>query len=62
MKLATLNNGKRDGALVVVSRDLSRAVRVPSIAPTLQAALDETDDLVAPLDRTARWLPSSLET
>ncbi|MCW0505873.1 fumarylacetoacetate hydrolase family protein [Aeromonas piscicola] len=41
MKLATLNNGKRDGALVVVSRDLSRAVRVASIAPTLQAALDE---------------------
>lgn len=41
MKLATLNNGKRDGSLVVVSRDLSRAVRVPSIAPTLQAALDE---------------------
>ncbi|MDM5114447.1 fumarylacetoacetate hydrolase family protein [Aeromonas salmonicida] len=41
MKLATLNNGKRDGALVVVSRDLSRAVRVPSIAPTLQSALDE---------------------
>ena len=26
MKLATLNNGKRDGALVVVSRDLARAV------------------------------------
>ncbi len=41
MKLATLKNGKRDGALVVVSRDLSRAVRVPSIAPTLQSALDE---------------------
>lgn len=41
MKLATLNNGKRDGSLVVVSRDLSRAVRVASIAPTLQAALDE---------------------
>jgi fumarylacetoacetate (FAA) hydrolase len=41
MKLATLNNGKRDGALVVVSRDLSCAVRVASIAPTLQAALDE---------------------
>jgi fumarylacetoacetate (FAA) hydrolase len=41
MKLATLNNGKRDGALVVVSRDLARAVRVPTIAATLQAALDE---------------------
>ena len=41
MKLATLNSGKRDGALVVVSRDLTRAVRVSEIAPTLQAALDE---------------------
>ncbi|PTT53913.1 fumarylacetoacetate hydrolase family protein, partial [Aeromonas sp. HMWF014] len=41
MKLATLNNGKRDGALVVVSRDLTRAVRVASIATTLQGALDE---------------------
>ena len=41
MKLATLNNGKRDGALLVVSRDLSRAVRVTAIAPTLQGALDE---------------------
>jgi hypothetical protein len=33
MKLATLNNGKRDGALVVVSRDLARAVHVTTIAP-----------------------------
>ncbi|MBP6790741.1 MAG: 2-keto-4-pentenoate hydratase, partial [Aeromonas sp.] len=40
MKLATLNNGKRDGALVVVSRDLARAVHVTTIAPTLQSALD----------------------
>ncbi|WP_435100685.1 fumarylacetoacetate hydrolase family protein [Arhodomonas sp. AD133] len=39
MKLASLNEG-RDGALVVVSRDLSRAVKVPDVAPTLQAALD----------------------
>ncbi len=45
MKLATLNNGKRDGALVVVSRDLSRAVRVPQLAATLQAALDEWAEL-----------------
>ncbi|MGL5812071.1 MAG: fumarylacetoacetate hydrolase family protein [Aeromonas sp.] len=44
MKLATLNNGKRDGALVVVSRDLSRAVLVAGIAPTLQTALDEWAD------------------
>ncbi len=41
MKLATLRNSTRDGQLVVVSRDLSRAVAVPHIAPTLQAALDD---------------------
>lgn len=40
MKLATWRNGRRDGELVVVSRDLTRMIRVPSIAPTLQAALD----------------------
>ncbi len=41
MKLATLREGGRDGSLVVVSRDLARAVRVPGVAPTLQAALDD---------------------
>jgi fumarylacetoacetate (FAA) hydrolase len=40
MKLATLRGGGRDGALVVVSRDLSRATAVPEIAATLQQALD----------------------
>ena len=40
MKLASLRSG-RDGRLVVVSRNLRRAVAVPDIAPTLQAALDE---------------------
>ena len=41
MKLATLRRGGRDGRLVVVSRDLTRCVLVPGIAPTLQAALDD---------------------
>lgn len=41
MKLATLKVGGRDGTLVVVDRNLSYAVRVPTIAPTLQAALDD---------------------
>jgi len=41
MKLATLKTGGRDGTLVVVSRDLTRCVPVPSIAMTLQRALDE---------------------
>ncbi len=40
MKLATYKNGSRDGQLVVVSRDLSKAVAVPQIAATLQSALD----------------------
>ena len=41
MKLASLKSAGRDGLLVVVSRDLTRAVAVPDIAPTLQAALDD---------------------
>ena len=40
MKLASLNQG-RDGVLIVVSRDLTRAVLAPQIAITLQAALDD---------------------
>ena len=41
MKLATLKDESRDGQLAVVSRDLSRALVVPEIARTLQAALDD---------------------
>ena len=43
MKLATLNDGSRDGSLVVVSRDLSLCVAATDIASTLQAALDAWD-------------------
>jgi fumarylacetoacetate (FAA) hydrolase len=43
MKLATLRNDTRDGALCVVSRDLAHAIVVYDIAPTLQAALDDWD-------------------
>jgi fumarylacetoacetate (FAA) hydrolase len=41
VKLATYKSARRDGTLLVVANDLSRAVAVDSIAPTLQAALDE---------------------
>jgi fumarylacetoacetate (FAA) hydrolase len=41
MKLATLNDGTRDGQLMVVSRDLKTAHIADGIAPTLQAALDD---------------------
>jgi fumarylacetoacetate (FAA) hydrolase len=41
MKLATLKDGTRDGTLLVVSKDLKRALKADHIAPTLQAALDD---------------------
>jgi fumarylacetoacetate (FAA) hydrolase len=41
MKLGSLKEGGRDGTLIVVSRDLSRAVKATGIAPTLQRALEE---------------------
>ena len=50
MKLASLPHG-RDGQLVVVSRDLSRCVAVPHIAPTLQRTMDEWTHLAPRLMR-----------
>ncbi len=41
MKLASLKEGGRDGTLIVVDRELKRAVRASNIAPTLQRALDD---------------------
>ena len=41
MKLATLKTGGRDGKLIIVSRDLKRAVAASEMAPNLQAVLDE---------------------
>jgi fumarylacetoacetate (FAA) hydrolase len=41
MKLATINDGTRDGQLAVVARDLKTAHMADGIAPTLQAALDD---------------------
>jgi fumarylacetoacetate (FAA) hydrolase len=43
MKLATLPNGTEDGELILVSRDLSRAIRAADIAPSLLAALRDWD-------------------
>ena len=55
MKLATLNQG-RDGQLVVVSRDLSQAVVVADIAPTLQAALDNWAEVEPKLQAVSKQL------
>lgn len=49
MKLATLKNNTRDGQLIVVNHDLTHAVAVPQIAPTLQAALDNWQQVHAAL-------------
>jgi fumarylacetoacetate (FAA) hydrolase len=43
MKLGSLKEGGRDGTLVVVSRDLTRAVKASGIAMTMQAALENWD-------------------
>lgn len=40
MKLASLKGPARDGTLLLVNRDLSRAVRAEGIAPTMQYALE----------------------
>ena len=60
MKLASLKQG-RDGVLVVVSRDLTRAVKVPQIAATLQAALDDWAIKRPHLEATYQRLNDGLE-
>ena len=54
MKLATLDNGTRDGRLVVVSKDLTRCCAAGYIAPTLQAALDDWERIAPELELLAR--------
>jgi fumarylacetoacetate (FAA) hydrolase len=56
MKLASLKGG-RDGRLVVVSHDLAWCTPADTIAPTLQAALDDWDNCEPQL----RALAASLE-
>ena len=53
MKLATLRDGSRDGQLLVVSRDLTRALPVPQVARTLQAALDDWARVAPRLEQVA---------
>ena len=49
MKLGTLKNDTRDGALVVVSKNLKHAVVAYEAAPTLQSALDDWGYVAAQL-------------
>ncbi|MRW92123.1 fumarylacetoacetate hydrolase [Duganella sp. FT80W] len=50
MKLATLNDGSRDGQLMVVSRDLKSAQLADGVARTLQRALDDWSFIAPQLD------------
>ncbi|MEM1033444.1 MAG: fumarylacetoacetate hydrolase family protein [Myxococcota bacterium] len=61
MKLATLRDGSRDGTLVVVSRDLQTQASAASIAPTLQAALDDWDEVAPKLEALAARLSDGRE-
>ena len=56
MKLGSLKEGGRDGTLVVVSRDLSKAVRANGIAPTLQRALEDWDNVAPRLNALSEAL------
>ena len=58
MKLATINDGSRDGQLAVVARDLKTAHLADGIAPTLQAALDDWDFIAPQLVGLAMLLNS----
>ena len=74
MKLATLRDGSRDGKLVLVNKSLTRCTEAGHIAPTLQAALDNWDevapklatlaeslehDALSPLPRAYQWADGS---
>ena len=56
MKLGSLKEGGRDGTLIVVSRDLARAVRATGIAPTMQRALEDWSNVAPRLNALAQSL------
>jgi len=56
MKLGSLKEGGRDGTLIVVSRDLGKAVRVTDVAHTLQAALEDWNNAAPRLNRVYELL------
>ena len=58
MKLATLENGGRDGRLAVVSRNLKTAVYADRIAATMLDALERWQEVERPLRALAQQLES----
>lgn len=60
MKLGSLKEGGRDGTLIVVSRDLSHAVRAGGIAPTLQCALEDWSQAAPRLNAVSERLNAAV--
>ena len=56
MKLGSLKEGGRDGTLIVVSRDLTRAARATGIADTLQRALEDWSNVAPRLNALSEQL------
>ena len=61
MRLATLEDGTRDGRLVVVSRTGDRCASAAAIAPTMQAAMDRWDAVLPALRDLAARLDAGAE-
>jgi len=59
VKLASLKS-RRDGALILVSRDLTRAVAAGFVAPTLQSAIEDWDAVAPELQALAARLECGL--
>ncbi|GLQ47871.1 fumarylacetoacetate hydrolase [Dyella lipolytica] len=62
MKLGSLKEGGRDGTLIVVSRDLTQAVKAAGIAATLQAALEDWSNTAPRLNALSEQLNAGKAT
>ena len=62
MKLGSLKDGGRDGTLIVVSKDLSKAVRVPKIAANLRTALEDWSNTAPRLNQVSEALNAGVES
>ena len=58
MKLASLNDGSKDGQLIVVSKDLTKFISATDIAPTMQNAMDNWDNVFDELNMLSKNLNS----
>lgn len=59
MKLATLKNNTRDGELIVVNKELTKAINVSDIAKTMQEALDNWAEISPKLEAVYNQLQRS---